>query len=429
MWKLFKDKHIRAGLVDLQQTNNVIVDHYSGGYGSYIILFNQANKHAKNGVKARNNHGNYYSYKAGDFTFQYSLGHEGGSGHNVTTPSGLPYSFVNSGIIESDREKVWKNAHGDSDIHHNAFILIDHRQPFNIAAGNGTFVLKNNYTYGWYSRLAKHNGSSKVDYIGNIFEKAKWRSDINVKKLLKEEFSTNIRTGIKPGPKEGKEIGFLQPSIYIKNNQIWKNGGEIFIPENENQKDQWWMITQYDGYKNGFYSTPNGKRKIEVGKKLPRKYERFIPIKKRKFPVIDTPLNILKKYILKNAGAGVRFDNNGKPYSIDEIDKKYIDYAMNYTDPNKRPGSDPEHDFILPRYPEKKVNLKKFDTDLDGIPNQWETKHGLNPFVPNNNKIRKNRKWIFDKYIVNNYAGYTDLEMYLADKAGDFYMILNKNKL
>jgi len=44
------------------------------------------------------------------------------------------------------------------------------------------------------------------------------------------------------------------------------------------------------------------------------------------------------------------------------------------------------------------------DSDLDGIPNDWETKHGTNPQVPNNNGD-------FD------YDGYTDLEEYLNDLA------------
>jgi len=426
MWQPFADSHIRAGLFDLQETNTVIVDHYSGGYGSYTLLFNQPNKNASEGVVATDVHGVQHTYRAGDFTFQYSLGHEGGAGHNVTVPSGLPYSYVNAGIRESDREAVWQHGHhGDSDIHHNAFILVDHRQPFNVAAGNGTFVLKNNYTYGWGSRLAKHNGSSRVDYINNIFEKGNWNPLIDTKKLLREEFSTNIRTGENPGATGGQEIGYLNPSIYISGNQIQENGGTIFTPAGETQSDQWWMITQADGYGNGSYNSAEGPVVIEEDSVLPRKYKRDTPVEPRMFPVSETPIDTLKEYVLANVGAGVRFNANGTTYNVDEIDNKYINFALNHTDPATKPGIDPVNDFVYPTYTEQTRNLVTYDSDLDGMPNTWETANGLNPDVANNNETRIS--WFLSGYQIINNAGYTNLEMYLADISGDFHMLVTRS--
>jgi len=46
-----------------------------------------------------------------------------------------------------------------------------------------------------------------------------------------------------------------------------------------------------------------------------------------------------------------------------------------------------------------------------------------NPEVGNNNAVRSDRTWYFGQYTVVNNAGYTDLEIYLADIAGDFHML------
>jgi len=49
------------------------------------------------------------------------------------------------------------------------------------------------------------------------------------------------------------------------------------------------------------------------------------------------------------------------------------------------------------------------DTDHDGIPNTWETAHGLNPSdASDGNKTNLSK------------VGYTNLEMYLNELAGDF---------
>ncbi len=420
-WKLKKYLNRRTCMFDLHETNKVIVDHYSGGWGTYTILYNHPNKNATNGYVCNDKNGVQHSYKAGDFTFQYSLGHVGISSHNVTAPTGCVYSYVNSNIGESDRLDFWHNTHGASDIHHNAFILISHRQPFNVGAGSGSFVMKNNYTYGWGPRLAKHNGSSKVDYIRNIFEKGNWSPTIYKTKLLKEEFSTNLRTGVDPGPKDGQEIGYLQPSIYISGNEIRENGGTLYVPAGETQDDQWWMIAQFDGYGNVTYNTPTGTDTIEVDSVLPLRYRRDTALPPRQFPVTETPFNDLKSFTLSHAGAGIRFNADGTTYNVDSIDNKYIDYALNYTDPATLPGSNPDSEFVFPNYPEQSVSLDTFDTDMDGMPNAWEIANGLDPNTANNNDTHLN--WNLSGYEIVNNAGYTDLEMYLADIAGDFHMI------
>lgn len=62
----------------------------------------------------------------------------------------------------------------------------------------------------------------------------------------------------------------------------------------------------------------------------------------------------------------------------------------------------------LENYPEE-TRAANWDTDHDGIPNHWETAHGLDPNDPNDgNETTLSR------------IGYTNLEMYLNELAGDF---------
>ena len=55
------------------------------------------------------------------------------------------------------------------------------------------------------------------------------------------------------------------------------------------------------------------------------------------------------------------------------------------------------------------VRPENWDSDHDGMPDEWETAHGLNPADPadgNGTNLSK--------------VGYTNLEMYLNELAGDF---------
>ena len=132
-------------------------------------------------------------------------------------------------------------------------------------------------------------------------------------------------------------------------------------------------------------------------------------------------MSSLKEYVLANVGTGVRFNADGTPYNVDEIDNKYINFALHHTDPSTKPGSDPVHDFVYPAYMEQTRNLETYDSDHDGMPNSWEIANGLNPDVPDNNGTRIH--WFLNGYQIINNAGYTNLEMYLADIAGDFHML------
>lgn len=100
---------------------------------------------------------------------------------------------------------------------------------------------------------------------------------------------------------------------------------------------------------------------------------------------------------------------------LDEHDARVIEETRNGTAKYKgsktgKPGlPDNEADVGgLENYPEE-VRPANWDTDHDGMPNAWETKHGLNPEDPADGNATNLSK-----------LGYTNLEMYLNELAGDF---------
>jgi hypothetical protein len=100
---------------------------------------------------------------------------------------------------------------------------------------------------------------------------------------------------------------------------------------------------------------------------------------------------------------------------LDDHDKRVIDETSKgtYTYKGSKTGfpglPDNEKDVGgLESYPmmQRPAN---WDTDHDGMPNDWETAHGLNPSdAADGNKTNLSK------------VGYTNLEMYLNELAGDF---------
>jgi len=153
------------------------------------------------------------------------------------------------------------------------------------------------------------------------------------------------------------------------------------------------------------------------------------------YPVPKLAASLVKDKVLANVGGNIRFNADGTTFVDDDIDSLYLDWAKNNTGPSfftaeiGDGGIGDSDRFQYPAYStEAAVNLDIYDTDRDGMPNTWELKHGLDPYVPNNNDIRTNRNWNIGSYLVKNNAGYTDLEMYLADIGGDFHMLGNSTK-
>ena len=87
------------------------------------------------------------------------------------------------------------------------------------------------------------------------------------------------------------------------------------------------------------------------------------------------------------------------PWARDDVDKALINEVNNFggqiIDSQDQVGGYP----VLPSL----TRAANWDTDLDGMPDWWETEHNLNPTVKDNNGL--------------NPDGYTNLEHYLHDAA------------
>jgi len=116
---------------------------------------------------------------------------------------------------------------------------------------------------------------------------------------------------------------------------------------------------------------------------------------------------------LVSPDAGIELQEGNKSYNLvleeagatipirDEIDKRIISEVKNRT------GKIIDSPIEVGGYPIYKSGISPLDTDNDGIPDDWENAHGLNPQDPTDgNKDR-------DK------DGYTNIEEYLNELAGD----------
>lgn len=136
---------------------DVIYDHFSTGWaGGYSFL-----------LGGRFHSGNFT--EIGRITMQYSLAHENGRTQNV---GGLIGAYWNK-LPGTDQEKtaLYNTMFGRVDLHHNAFIQMTHRHTGNVYAGpTGEYKRISNYIYGVGSRLDRHIGDFKSDYINNFYE-------------------------------------------------------------------------------------------------------------------------------------------------------------------------------------------------------------------------------------------------------------------
>ena len=379
--------------------SEVIYDHYSSGFSSYLGKLDGVNENTK---------------RAGNITMQYSLGFEGIDGQNVGFVLGDYVSDIADREI-GDAVDIWRNNFGRVDFHHNAFILNTHRQTGNIYAGeSGKYKRISNYIYNIGSRLDSFVGKPNVDYINNVYE-AGPAEEVDFNKLHKFQISYEAQP----------ENENMETSLYFSGNQVIKQDGSNLIGPND---DQWQMVQMKldEPMRSVEDGTPISG--LDSGDSVPKvaPYYRSRPISKGRFPITVTPTQQVKNHVLANSGAGIRFNASGSTYNVDEVDRRYIKTAQNHTGPTFYSSSygdggigDPAR-FTYPVYPSKKLDLNKFDSDRDGLPDAWEKKHK----VSDANAVKRN--WKIQGYTIINKAGYTNLEMYLAERAGDFHMLAKK---
>ena len=319
--------------------------------------------------------------RRGLLTTQRSLFHEGISGHNVTGVGGIQMDYVRNNFPVDQHAAVWAAWDGFSN-HHNAFIGKTHR--FFNTSGNGTVAdqVYNNYVYGWDGRMSRHtNGNQPIDIYANVYEAAPYNRPLDYAWMHKFDFNPyyNLEP---PVP--------ISPAFLLEQNLILDQQGRIFQGLDD---DNWPMLTQFGNSPYGAPDdavAPDGRRR-----QLSAPAEHAI--------TLHEPSSV-KDNVLDNCGSGVRFTEDGTVDNVDPIDQRYLQWAAQGTGPNfisSVPGDgglgDPAT-FEFPDYPG--ISLDPDALDDDGVPHGWQPPAG----------------------IVND-AGYSRLELYLADLAGDFHVL------
>jgi len=384
-------------------SSDFIIDHMTSGWSAY-------------GLIVTNSFRNNYDKTIDNITVQRSLFHE-----NIINPEATDQKNHNVGLLlgaigQAGSTVDW-NKIGHFSIHKNAFIGVSHRFPNTAGGNNARFDIINNYVQGFdgggHKRLVRAGGNAHNDFRNNLYQETLYSPSFSPSNLIGFTYAKFIPDDFNPDEEA--------PNFHIDGNLFVSNNGQRLditdTVQDSNGRD---MIHLFDSPA----SMSN----------LPRLVLRDIPNSTPHIPVSILNANEVKDNILNNVGGNVKFSGDGITYVDNSIDNMYLDWAKNNDAPNNITSSvgdggiGDQNRFIHPSYStDLAVNLDTYDTDRDGIPNEWELAHNLDVNIKNNTTIRANRNWNIGSYRVINNAGYTDLEIYLADIAGDFHMLVHNN--
>jgi pectate lyase len=254
---------------------------------------------------------------------------------------------------------IWGNQHGT--YHHNLIAHNDSRNP-RWASGCGRNDYRNNVLYNWgyqscYGAEAHQSGDRRKPPI---------------------EFSAinMIANYYKPGPATRSEVRdrIAEPSARAGNDKgRWYVAGNVVVGSHEVTKDNWKGI---DGNEYVKLDTPWPAMAINQ----------------------ETPEEAYKT-VLEHAGCSLP--------NRDAIDKRIIEEVRTGTATKGRNGIITKPSDVV-GWPELKSAVAPTDRDHDGMPDEWETAHGLDPSNKDDGKKTKLSA-----------EGYTNLEMYLNELAGD----------
>jgi len=428
-WNWFKKwgKYGKEPTLRFKAVNDLIIDHISSGWSSYgLIILSNSHRKGENTLE--------------NITIQRSLMHE-----NIVSPT--------KNVIVKRYQKEYQKNHnvgmllgkdplgnhgntmttaqwndmGEFSILKNAFIGESHRFPNTSGGKNAKFRIINNYVYGFKGdntgeRLGRFAGTAQNDLIANVYQ---LRPYLNHKNSSMNFTSKNLYGYL---TKETPNHKTSKANFYVKNNLFLKEDGTKHIITEDIKSNPYLMLFNYTNSKVSHSSRKHLTSKNAILRKN--------PIPNGNYPISILPASKVKKNLLNNVGGNVKFRNNGSSYIDDNIDKKYIRWAKNntkatfFTKHFEDKGIGDSSTFNYPsNYNDnttEEINPKTFDDDLDGMPDTWEKLHHLPIHTKNHKSVHKKKKWLFGDYVVYNHAGYTDLEMYLADIAGDFHMLAKK---
>jgi len=332
--------HYRGGSASMitvrswNDAHDIIVDHCSasGGRDDIIDLFYNDEMHTDPDIR--------------DITIQNCLIAEADAGH--------PTGFITGGLFDLTANPPILD---DSRIHHisahhNYFAANGSRNP--LVKSQHTEVI-NNVVYNWNTRIGGTGNFAESDWINNYWKPGPMSENALVFEWL-----------------DGAKREFPLSSNYIAGNIIPTTPSKYWIAK----KFQPSFGLEDPNQDNWFLFMTNHKEHGDYGNPVPEENRRFTPLTPADIPVTIKPAVDIFNSVVMNAGSNKRLNSDGTfTDNRDEVDQMFIDDFFNSTGPARPPSRATIPSSIDPGTPYA-------DTDKDGMADEWEDLHGMNPNDP-----------------------------------------------
>lgn len=278
------------------------------------------------------------------------------------TKPGHPVGVIIAGHQPTDS---WRKVER-IDMLRNLFAHNTHRNPR--VAAKGVRIV-NNTIYNWHARAAETLKDAVIDWEANYFQ----HGPLSTNTIMYHESTNDTRTET-----------YANASIYIQGNVAPKIAAFA-----DPKADNWPMIT--DHYLPGHPLLPQAMRRLT----------RWTPAEAVPFP--DRPIEALRarNQSLADAGANRRINCDGSvSITRDAVDTRIVNDIRNNTGPATKAelfATSTE----AGGYTTEVTTSSCADSDADGMPDQWEAKHGLSSTSATDGVTDSDRD------------GYTNLEEYL----------------
>jgi len=257
------------------------------------------------------------------------------------------------------------------DIHHSMTANHTHRAPH---LKNMSSRLVNNIFYNNERSSTQLKGGVNADFIGNVYKPLGTRQPDNA-----HEINAYINTSA------GGNAVIGSPSIYLLGNKGWNQTNPT--------GNQWLLAARTPD------NTDNGK---EIGP-IPTGWQRGGPLAVAGVPIVADDANSVESILTgsKGVGASARLDCNGNwVANRDAVDTRLMNQYAAGTGTYPKPTL--YETGAAFGWPVMSTGSACADTDLDGMPDEWEITNGLSTTSNDRNALAANG------------SGYTNFDMYLA---------------
>lgn len=245
-------------------------------------------------------------------------------------------------------KQIYNGGHGVEhlSVHRNVFANTSHRNP---GLGCKSVQVVNNVMYNWGSKCAETHDAIAADWVGNYFKPGPLSEPERL--IVHNDFFKGFR-----------QHRFEPPSIFMKGN---------VNAAHPRQADAEMYRIHYED------------------KPLPDNFWRRQPLPPARFAITVQPAEEMYKVLLDDAGNNARLDGMGRWVKRrDDTDKRILQDVRDGTGGGSRKSGNRTH-YTHPDevggYPAIAAGTPYADTDRDGMPDEWERLHGLDPERPDGN--------------------------------------------